>query len=165
MDESDKRNRSIVNGIVLQFKTLTAAVIDSSSILYLHKTGCFEKLSSTIKLYSVNNVLLEIGFDPGGIELLECKESEQTDTQIVLCAHKYLLPVISEDRRLLRRAEEKSLSFFNTLMMLNLLYFKGAVSLDEYVAFLERLRPVARYSSKVWLFGKMVFNLLPEMEN
>ena len=156
-------DHTVFQNVVVQFEILQSAVIDSSSIIYLEKTGCLNVATQILNLYTIKSVILEIGFCPPNISVLTDTFEGSTDTLLVLSAHTHNYAIISEDRGVLRKAQKACLPFFNALMVLNYMYFQNVVSADEYKIYINRLRSVARYSEQVWEYGRMVFNEITEM--
>lgn len=66
------------------------------------------------------------------------------------------LPVMSEDRELLARAQEHGLSYFNALMALALVFIRDRIGEDEYEEFFELLRGLGHYGRDVLAFSRAV---------
>ncbi|MFH2002109.1 MAG: hypothetical protein ABIK28_20715 [Planctomycetota bacterium] len=144
--------------LIPQFESMDRALIDASSMIYLSKAGCFDRLGMVIRLHALAEIIEEAG---------ECPESVLTvrspyprlsnDEKLIACAVEMQLPVITEDRRIVLRLAGKNHPVFNALMMLCFLAHKKAVDGREYSRFLEALEKVAWYGPKVWEFGRRVY--------
>lgn len=149
---------------ISEFATLDKAVIDTSSIIYMHKIEIFELLSKQIDLLVSEEVISELGYHPDSIEIIDFnkKLAQSTDNIIVETAKWYNYTIISEDKAILQQAGQANLPYFNTLMMINFLFYKKKISEKKYLDYLNKLKATAHYSSKVWEFGQMVYEEIIE---
>lgn len=150
-------------GFVLkQFDHFSQAIIDTSSLIYLQATDRLSLAGQWITLWTVPGVVQEFGNEASEcpIHLIDVDNmggsSAETDQVLCLAANKLRLPIISEDRQILRRARKLNLPYFNTLMVMNFLLYKNALNLLEYQTALDKLRAVARYSDEIYAFGGRV---------
>jgi hypothetical protein len=140
-----------------QLETLNEALIDASSILYMKHVGFLDILKRIIRLKTTSEVLSETGVRVTDMEVIDCRaNSSSNDQKLIQCARAYSLAVISEDKKILETLQREGFLFFNSLMMLNLLLVRHAVSVRQYDAFLAKLRDIAWYSEEVWEYGAEV---------
>ncbi|MFP4534335.1 MAG: hypothetical protein ACLFNP_01340 [Spirochaetaceae bacterium] len=169
-----------------RFDRLEEAAIDASSIIYMLKAGFLGLLASTITLKSVPEVVGETGWPSLPITVVSTEGStrseprirspegtpapgvdeitgapgepiQSNDQRLLAFAEEAALPVISEDRAILRAAEEAGLDYYNSLMMLAFLRYRGRLNLQWYEEAKDRLLEVARY-------GRDVLQLFEEIE-
>jgi hypothetical protein len=141
------------------FDLLHAAVIDSSSIIYLHKINLLDLAADNIELHTPEIVINETGLrNPDIIVHLPETDSSMlsADQQVVYFAVKKNLPVISEDKKVLSEASKASIPYYNTLMILNYLLYKKRIIPDQYDHFHKELLSVSRYSPFVLAYGEIV---------
>lgn len=145
------------------FKSLKAAAIDASSIIYMMKAGFFDPVTRCIQLHAPESCLRETGFS--GLPIighLIDSPSITADQQLLTLAQSLQLPVVSEDRKVLITASRNGITFYNSLMLLNFLLYKKSVDIEMFYDLLEKLTAFARYSEKVLLFGKEVTRMICE---
>ena len=149
--------------ILKQFKTLDRAIIDTSSVIYLSKTDLLKATAKTLHLITVAGVVNETGDDVlfKHIEIVDVFSNvdarTDTDQCVVNMAVHLKIPVISEDKKVLMNAKAAGLAYYNSLMILNFLLYKGVIQKDSYGKPLHRLKQSAHYSAEVYRLGKMVY--------
>jgi len=144
-----------IENIFHQFDNLKKAVIDASSVIYAIKSGFFSLLTENVSLITIPEILEEIDSRDVKIQVVALDGlTGATDQKLVACAFQLNLPIISEDRKILRAAFEKKMDYFNSLMMLNFLFYRRLVSEQEYRSYLENLREIAWYGNEIWEFGE-----------
>jgi len=159
--ESRDRTR---HQVLSQFRTLSRALIDASSIIYMHKAGFFTELAKTVSLYSPAEIVAETGYNDLYIRPVACiSNSLSNDQKLITTALKLRWPVISEDRNILVHMQRVKLPCFNTLMMLNFLLFRKRIDLRSHAMYIERLKQYAWYSTHVWEFGKNIYNTIADL--
>ncbi|MBN1696458.1 MAG: hypothetical protein JW881_02985 [Spirochaetales bacterium] len=140
---------------LVQFSRLTSAFVDSSSLIYMDKTGCLGEVVSAIMLKTIPEVTEETGFTPPGVSVFTHSFPEHdTDSLLLKAAAGETSPIISEDKSLILRADRARLPCFNTLMMLLFLLYKKRITGPQYRSFYDRLVPIARYGEYVLRFGE-----------
>ncbi len=148
------------------FKSLNAAVIDASSIIYMMKAGFLDVVACCVQLHAPESCLKETGFS--GLPITGhsiCSHGTTADQQLLTLAQSLQLPVVSEDRKVLITASRNGITFYNSLMMLNLQLYKKSFDTEMFTFFLKQLTAFARYSEEVFLFGKEVTRIiLDEMD-
>ncbi|MDC7224177.1 MAG: hypothetical protein PQJ60_10585 [Spirochaetales bacterium] len=156
-------------GLRGDFDGLEEAVIDACSIIYLLKTGVFESLASLLPLLTTDEVYRETGWPlTGGKPRLPLRlypappEARSHDQGLFLLARERNLPLISEDKEVLLWAEEAGLPYYNSLMMLIFLCYKGRISREDLFLYRERLLGEAHYGRGIVKRGEEFFRLLCE---
>lgn len=141
-----------------EFDALDAAAIDASSIIYMRKAGFLSDLAEEIRLFSPGSVIRETGYDDLPVRpVTGGRSSESSDRQLVACSLAFRIPVISEDKKILMAIRRARLPYFNSLMMLNFLLFRGRISAADHGVRFRRLLDFAWYSPAVLAFSRSVF--------
>ena len=147
--------------LLSQFSALHEACIDASSLIYTQKSGFLAELQHALTLYTVPTVLAETGIAMDSICLIDTIEGTlSSDDQLIQCALTRQLPVISEDKHILLTIQRAGVPYYNALMMLNWLFFKGIVGQAHYDDSIRLLRTFARYSEQVWQYGATVHEFI-----
>jgi hypothetical protein len=150
--------------VLSQFRTLSRALIDASSIIYMHKAGFFPELANTIDLYSPPEIVAETGYNNSTIRpVASTSNSLPNDRKLITAALKLRWPVISEDGNILLHMQRAKVPYFNTLMMLNFLLYRKRIDPKSHAMYFERLKQYARYSPYVWEFGKNIYNAIADL--
>lgn len=137
-----------------QFKTLDICLIDTSSLIYLKRLGIAEKTGHSLHLYTIPEVVREFGTMPDYIRLLSVNiPVSGVDKKLLACAIRSHWPLISEDKDLLKAMNHHGLTYFNALMMIYFLFFKGIITPPECRALVTELKTFARYSRHIWTYG------------
>lgn len=140
-----------------ELEQLTTACIDSSSIIYMKKINLLDTASRNIKLCTINEVVNEISFNIKHIKTFSTNYKSSTDNKLLKCAIDNSLSVISEDKYILNNAKKNKLPHFNTLMILNFLFYKKIINEIEYHKFIKNLKLIAYYSDFIWKYGNEIF--------
>ncbi|MBC8182481.1 hypothetical protein H8E88_15385 [candidate division KSB1 bacterium] len=152
-------NEPSIDIVLNQFSKLTKALIDASSIIYSSKAGFLDILGETIRLYTIPEIFTETLQDQKNIQLIEShNHNDRTDDKLLAIAFDLDVSVISEDKKILIALEKENKPYFNSLMMLNFLFYKNKISATGFRQKRERLKDIAWYSQSVWDFGDSVFN-------
>ena len=147
--------------VLSQFQTLSRALIDASSIIYMHKAGFLTILADTVSLYSPREIVAETGFNDLNIRpVASTSKPLSNDQKLITAALKLRWPVISEDGNILLHMRRAELPYFNTLMMLNFLLYRKRIDPKSHAMYFERLKQYARYSPYVWEFSKNICNAI-----
>jgi hypothetical protein len=150
--------------VLSQFRTLSRALIDASSIIYMHKTGFLTALADTVNLHSPPEIIAETGFNDLNIRTIACtSDSLSNDQKFITAALQLRWPVISEDKNILLHMRRANLPYFNSLMMLNFLFFREKIDLKTHAMYIEQLKRHAWYSPYVWEFGKNVYDTIADL--
>jgi hypothetical protein len=143
---------------------VSTALIDASSIIYMHKAGFLTELADTMNLYSLPEIVAEAGFTDLNIRLVTCTSSSSShDQKLLTIALKLRWPVVSEDKSILLHMQRSKLPYFNSLMMLNFLLFRKRIDLKSHAVYFKRLKKFAWYSPQVWEFGKNIYNAIADL--
>jgi len=132
----------------------------------MKKAGFLALLGQTIELATVAEVVAETGFDDLPATVLPPLSIQRTadaaeklpavDELLIEQAVALRLPVITEDRKMMLRLDQKRIPFFNALMMLHLLLYRRKLDLPTHTDYLDRLFAVSRYSDRVRAYGEEV---------
>lgn len=144
-----KTSFTAVDKIPEQLNNLHRAIIDSSSIIYLHKIGQFGNLCRIINLVTIPEVIKECGetLQECGLEVVvfDSRVTDGVDERILAGASRLHLPVISDDGQMLFKAKQRGHLHYNTLMMVCYLYYKGVLDNNSVEETLKRLYDIAWY--------------------
>ncbi len=156
-----------VEHTVKQFAKLTHAAIDASSMIYLQKLGLLRELSTTILLGTTADVWAETNFAPSDlrVRIFTMPVVLSPDEQILHLATSNNWALISEDRKLLLKAKKLRTPYFNALMMIHLLFFKGRLSENLLQEKIDVLKKIARYGTEIWDYGNKLFGALQSLNN
>ena len=139
------------------FRSLEAAVVDASSIIYMKKGGFLDDTARCLILHTSSAVISETGFfDLTIMRHEEPSPACTTDQHLILLAQHLEMPIISEDKKLLLNADRQGMTYYNALMVLNFLLFKKAVDEERFYRLRNALLTVARYSEAVKIYGEAV---------
>lgn len=152
-------NKNVQNDI-RKLKNLEMAIIDSSSLIYLEKLDLLDTASRTIRLFVPATVFDEINFNVSRIRKVECQEEKHssTDKQVLTLAKRMHCPLISEDKKILQKARREGLDYFNTLMVILLLYLRRLLSKQATEEKWKQLKQIAWYEDWIWAYGQEVFD-------
>ena len=161
-----KKSKPAVIDILCDFDSLNRAIIDTSTLIYLHKIGALECVSRSICLMTISQVIDEFG-DKSGlkyIKIIKGKDSidgkKSADEMVVKIAAQMHLPVLSEDKGLLTNARKNGLKYYNTLMILNFLLYRRNIADNDYTSYLQKLKKVAHYGQNIYAFGKILYDAI-----
>jgi len=151
-----KMNENEFLKIIGQFARLKNAAIDASSMIYLQRLDLLDLVSSVLKLFTTRDVLDETGFDSLPITIVrEGINSKQTpDDQLFNLARKLNCALISEDRKILKKARNAGIDHFNTLMILIFLFRKNYLTEEELQSKANALHLFARYDRQIREYGE-----------
>jgi len=150
--------------IFFQFDQLNKVLIDASSIIYMDRANFLVLLASSIRLFSIQEILTETGPVSKRIKpLIYNKTASSNDQKLVSCALELNLPVISEDKKILMAMKRAGRPFFNSLMMLNFLLYRRRIQNQQYIQYHLALKKFARYSDDIWDYGAAVNAAINEL--
>jgi hypothetical protein len=139
------------------FRTLSKAIIDACSIIYIRKAGFFTELARTVRLYAPQEILDETGFDGLPVSVVPCQtDRSSNDHKLMACALSCGLPVISDDKEVLLSMARQGMPYFNALMMLHFLLFRKVIRPETHSRCFYELTRFAWYNDQILEFGKMV---------
>ncbi len=142
-----------------QSAELRHVAIDASSMIYLHKLGLLRELGATLLLGTTADVWAETSFTSSdvAIQIFPAPPASSPDEQLLHLAISNKWAMLSEDKKLLLRAQKGGIPYFNTLMMILFLFFKGRVSEDSVRVNIASLKKIARYGPEIWNYGNRLF--------
>ena len=138
---------------------LKSAVIDSSSVIYLQKLGLLNLASDAIQLYAPLSVFNETKLDNAQIQKVDynLNEYSSADDQVLTIAVRMHFPLISDDKKILQQARGAGADYFNTLMIVLLLFLRGYLSKHDAERKMQLLEQIAWYDDWIWEYGRQVF--------
>lgn len=149
---------------ISRFDHLNKALIDASSIIYIHRAEYLEILASSIRLFSIKEILSETGPISERIIPISYNEtSSSNDQKLISCAMDLRLPIISEDKKILMTMKRADRPFFNSLMMLLFLLYRRRIQNQQYVQYYLALKKFARYSDEIWKYGEKIRTTIKEL--
>jgi hypothetical protein len=149
---------------ISRFDHLNKALIDASSIIYIHRADYLEILASSIRLFSIKEILSETGpISESIIPIIYNETSSSNDQKLISCAMDLRLPVISEDKKILMAMKRADRPFFNSLMMLLFLLYRRRIQNQQYVQYYLALKKFARYSDEIWKYGAKIQTTIKEL--
>jgi hypothetical protein len=131
---------------------LKAAIIDTSSIIYLQKAGFLQPVAGAIKLLTIPQVIEEIGHGGLPVEIISPPETtggEKTDRILFASAMILHKPMISEDRAILLKCRERGVEYYNAYNMLIMLRLRNLRAEADFDRYEENLLAVAHYGKFV----------------
>ncbi len=144
-----------LDSVVDELLSIQKAAIDASSIVYLRKARAFDTIRSQIQLSTIKAVVAETGFDDLSIEIVSIDIPDATtDDTLLEYAVGENIPLISEDKKLLLKAERMDVSYYNAMMMLCLSATRECVSLSEQERIFDTLAHIAHYHPRILRFGR-----------
>lgn len=145
-----------------KFERLKMAAIDASSIIYLQKIGLLNTLADAVQLVTTPALLNETRFSNLPLHILSDGMDERmpADAQLIALALYKNSALISEDRKILHRAKRMGLNYYNSLMMVLFMFFKGFLSEQVVQGKIEQLKQFARYGQDIWEYGQQLFDVL-----
>ena len=148
----------IYDAVFRQFQHLQEAIIDASSVIYMKNGGFLEEVADVIVLHAPETVMGETGFSCLPIRCLPDKFPKlSNDEKILAWARELQWPVISEDKKILKRAHHHAIHHFNALMILHFLLFKDAISVPRHAHCVHVLRQYAWYDDRVLSLADSVY--------
>ncbi|MBN1500626.1 MAG: hypothetical protein JW982_10740 [Spirochaetes bacterium] len=155
MKSNSLKHRDAVKKTIIQFENLSGAVIDSSSVIYMHKCNFLSLLSRAIKIIIPEQAYDEINLNLNQITVVSFNNIRQYETDYIILkiAIESNSPVISEDREILKHAADKNIPYFNSLMMLNFLVYKKIINSSQYNDYLDILKKFAWYGKHIYKYA------------
>ena len=145
--------------IVSELKMFQGGVADTSTLIYLDSIDLLLTAGRVFQLLVPPDVVQEFGDPLPGCMICGMECNGNADRAVVQLALERSMPVLSEDRQLLKHSRRLGLQYYNTLMILLALLHQQKLTLDDYQKAYFSLRGTARYSPAVWQVGQQVFSL------
>lgn len=143
---------------IKNYNQLQHAVIDSSSLIYMQKSRFLDIVAMHIEFHAPKAVLIETGFYE--LQLIDHANTDviadTVDQQVVLLGRELQIPIISDDKKVLRKADQLLLPYYNSLMVLNFLLYKDYVTYNQFNNFQQELLKIARYGEQIVSYGRLV---------
>ena len=150
--------------VLSDFDRLAEAVIDTSSLILAEKAAVLPLLADEVRLRTVPAAIREYsagtpgGSVPPAVILIEDEFPDRggpADSGVLAAARARRLPLISEDRKLLLQAGAAGLRYYNCLVMLEFLLYRGKMDDGARTGHRTALLAGARYASRVlaWADG------------
>jgi hypothetical protein len=152
-----QRNPPSVTVTLQEFSSLHIAIIDSSSIIYLSKINALDILSTSLSLWTVEDVIKECNISTRNIQIFSFTTLLPTDQKLINLTLSKKFPIISEDFKILSTISKTDIPYFNSLMMISYLLFLQKISKNDFLHYREDLKQFARYNDFVWNFGEELF--------
>lgn len=146
--------------LIQELYGLRGGVVDTSTLIYLERLEMLSLAAHSFSLLLIPQVIAEYGSCPEGCTMTPATECGTTDELLCRVAQSLALPVLSEDRQVLRRARALDLCFYNTLMLVLALCAQDNLPLVDYPDLRNRLCVFARYSPEVVATGDAVYQAL-----
>ena len=151
---------------VTRLSAVHCGCIDACTIIYAQKAGYFDKLAATIRLMSTPGVPGEVSRrEPtrrgaGQVRLVRIQQTvpADADEEILCAAARFGVPVLSDDRRVIRAAKAARLDCFNAAMLLHLLFLRRVLDVDGHRRALDRLLAVAWYGPRIRAFADACYD-------
>jgi len=139
-----------------RFDRLHKAFIDTSSIIYMRKSGFYSYLESAVDVVTIPDVIREAGMPDLRIGIFQGDigdPKQPTDRKLIRAAQTQGIPLISEDRKILMICRSKNIEYYNAYMILMFLFKRGHLERGELEIIEPKLLAVARYGRWVIQFA------------
>jgi len=157
-------NEQAKQEVFRRFDHLNKALMDASSIIYMDRADFLELLASSIRLFSIPEIISETGSVSKRIRpFIYNRTASSNDQKLVSCALDLDLPIISEDKKILMSMKRSNRPFYNSLMMLNFLLYRRRINNQQYIQYHLALTKFARYSDDIWEYGANVHAAIKEL--
>lgn len=138
-----------------QILALRRAVIDSSTLIYLHAAGVLDHINGVLQLETTAGVADEVSRPPAGFTLPEWisiatgSSGVTVDQSVLERALERGTALLSDDRKLLMAADDAKIPYYNAACVLQLLLLRRRLTIDSHDAAWARMMAAARYSPPV----------------
>ena len=149
-----------IGSLLTDLQGFRGGVTDTSTLIYLERLGLLDLAARCFSLLIIPQVAAEYGKKPLGTIPLTAVPAGPADAVICQVARRLDLPVLSEDRHVLRAARTGQLAYYNTLMILLAFCAQGKLTLAAYADIRRALLVFARYGPQVVAVGDAVFEAL-----
>lgn len=156
----DRATAKDIDTLLVELLCFRGGVADTSTLIYLERLGLLARVSRCFSLVIIPQVAAEYGHTPAGTISLTTAPAGPADMVVCQAAHGLGLPVLSEDRHVLRAARAGQLSYYNTLMIVLACCAQGELALAAWAGIRRDLLAFARYGPSVVARGDAVFAAL-----
>ncbi|AFG38710.1 hypothetical protein [Spirochaeta africana] len=153
-------DESLLQDELTRFAQLQRLVADSSSLIYLDRLGQLQSVMQVLELVSVPGVAEETGFALDLPLFTDLPAGASVDQRIIAAARQQQLPVLSDDRHILRAAEGSGTGFYNTGMILCYLRYRGRLDAPRAQAAWQQLESFARYAGPIRAYCRQLLQHL-----
>jgi len=154
-----------LNNILTKFNNLDSLIIDASSIIYLNKLNILSKLQVSLLLLTIQEIIEETGIYSYDFKIIDHNIKNKTnDEKLIILAINKRIPVISDDKKILLKLKKNNIDYYNSIMMLNFLYYKNEINIQEYKKLTEKLKNFAWYSKKIITYSEYFFNYISSLK-
>jgi hypothetical protein len=141
-----------VEGVLNRLDRLKTAVIDSSSIIYLDKSGFLGHVAGAVKLITIPQVVAETGMANLPARVVDppsCGGETETDRLLFATAAGLKKAMLSEDRAILLKCRAEGIEYYNAYNMLVMLLMRRLIGDREFHLYEAKLLEVAHYGKFV----------------
>ena len=141
-----------IEDVLTRLDRLKTAVIDSSSIIYLDKSGFLGDVAGAVTLFTIPQVLDETGMTDLPVKVVNPPSpagETETDRLLVATAAGLKKAMLSEDRPILLRCRTEGMEYYNAYNMLVMLWMRSLIEEREFRLREEKLLEVAHYGKFV----------------
>ena len=149
-----------IDALLVDLNRFRGGIADTSTLIYLERLGLLDLAARCFSLRVIPQVVAEFGMRPAGTIPLTAVPSGPADLVICQEASRLGLPVLSEDRHVLRAARAGQLPYYNTLMMVLALCVQGELAPAAFADIRRELLVFARYAPWVVAVGDALFEAL-----
>lgn len=149
-----------VDALLADLQRFRGGIADTSTLIYLERLGLLDRAARCFSLLVIPQVVAEFGMRPAGTIPLTAVASGPADLVICREASRLGLPVLSEDRHVLRAARAGQLSYYNTLMIVLAFCIQGELAPAAFADIRRELLVFARYAPQVVAVGDALFEAL-----
>jgi len=131
---------------------LQTAVIDSSSIIYLDKSGLLRPVAGALRLLTIPQVIDETGMPDLPVTIVDppaLPAGTVTDWLLFATAAARRKAMISEDRAILLKCEAERIEYYNAYNLLVLLRLRRVIEEEEFRLRERMLLEAAHYGKFV----------------
>ncbi|MBN1686397.1 MAG: hypothetical protein JW852_07060, partial [Spirochaetales bacterium] len=131
-----------IEKVFLKLNRLKTAVIDSSSIIYLHKSGFLCHVAAAVELYTIPQVIDETGMEHLSARVVDPPDlpgKTSTDRRLFAAAVSMKKAMISEDRAILLKCDAEGVEYYNAYNMLVMLRLRALIDDTQFFRYEEKL--------------------------
>ena len=140
-----------------ELRGFQGGLADTSTLIYLERLSLLESVVDAYRIGIIPQVAREYRTMPPGAVPLASTGSDPADLALCRVAKSLNLPVLSEDKKVLRAARAQGLLHYNTLMIVLILCVQERMDLAAFAGIRGRLLQFAHYSGQVVAAGDVLF--------
>lgn len=152
--------KNLFGSLQVELRQLRGGVVDTSTLIYLERLRLLDQAAQTFRLVVIPQVLREFGMQP--LAALITIEAQAGPADMVVCqiATALNLPVLTEDKGIIRAARQAGLPYYNAMMVLLALHAQGCLDPTGCRSAIDQLVGFARYSRQVIAMGEAIWTAL-----